>query len=122
MTALISLADVFEVGRLDHVAMDGLQFGWHQQLAGDNARLIGKALSISSLGADWLSSFVGHWESASERRRRLARKIDSYFLVGCPVGVVEFAVPPVSVIRGAEGSGLLFTGPIVPGGAGLSIS
>jgi hypothetical protein len=54
----------------------------------------------------------------------LPRKFDRYFsdLVGCPVGAVGFTVPPVSVIRGAEGSGLLFTGPIVPGGAGLSIS
>lgn len=44
-------------------------------------------------------------------------EVDRYFwdLVGaCPVGVVGFAVSPVSGIRAAEGSGLLFTVPWFP--------
>ncbi len=40
--------------------MNLLQLRRHHQLAADDAGLIGKVLAIASMGADWLSSFVGH--------------------------------------------------------------
>jgi hypothetical protein len=60
------LDDIFKDGRLDHVAMDGLQFGWHHHLAADDARLVGKALAIASLDTGLLSSFVGHGTRSGE--------------------------------------------------------
>jgi hypothetical protein len=48
--------------------MDRLQFGRHQQPAANDARLIGKALAVSSLGAELLSSFVNHRQSSSASR------------------------------------------------------
>jgi hypothetical protein len=54
------LSDVFKDGRFEHVAMDRLQFGRHQQPAANDARLIGKA--------DLLSSFGNHRQSSSASR------------------------------------------------------
>jgi hypothetical protein len=52
------LSYVYEDGRLEHVAMDGLQFGRHQELAANYAGLIRKALAVPSLGTDLLSLSV----------------------------------------------------------------
>ena len=51
------LRDGLEGGRINHVTMDCLQLGRHEQLAANNAGLIGKALAISSWGAGLRSSF-----------------------------------------------------------------
>jgi hypothetical protein len=44
--------------------MDRLQLGGHQKLPGNDARLVGEALAISSLGAGPLPSSVTHRQSS----------------------------------------------------------
>jgi hypothetical protein len=48
--------------------MYGLQLGRHHQLAANDARLIGEALAIPSLGAGRLSTSVNHRQSSSASR------------------------------------------------------
>ena len=67
-TALISSVTTFEDRRFNHLAMNGLQFGRHSELAANDARLIGEASAIPPLAAGLLSSFVNHRRSSSASR------------------------------------------------------
>ena len=57
------VSDSFFDGRLDHIAVNGLQLGGHHQLAADDPGLVGKSLAVASSRAGRLSSFIGHYRS-----------------------------------------------------------
>ncbi len=63
------IGDGFDNRSVKKDVMNLLQLRRHHQLAADDAGLIGKVLAIASMGADWLSSFVGHdtpWSELEE--------------------------------------------------------
>jgi len=68
------LSDILEDGRFDHVAMDGLKFGRHEELAADDAGLIREALAIAQQqrAKSWelraTTSLARLWSAQSRRR------------------------------------------------------